>query len=719
MQKQEYGMSNLALQPPGNMMLSPIALPQTLQQQLFTFSFDATRPTATDPTTIMQRGDEVNALQQMLNEPQTRVVTLTGYAGAGKATLAALLCQRLQLAVQTSMPAPKHLVWLRIGPYSTLPDVIAAILSHIHALHDPTFFLQTAEQQISMLIQMLSRPQEPALIILDAFDRFLHPETSAGLAERGAVSLFLERLQTGLGGSRILLICHRSPYNLQNVPDNRVRSYLVSRINIPEGIALLQQRGVQGSYEDLSLVWQRCAGHVYALVLFSSLHKLSRFPSGYFLHSPECHYLWNGEVTPHLIAAIYRSLNPIQRMLMRIVSIFDEPVPLEAITAIVTAEQKTCNTAALQKELATLLQLSLVRQTLSRHNVPCYWLHPLLQQYSIEYYLSGVEQQQPERLSTSLGVSGPVTPDIVDEETEQVALAAAHMHAAQYYQKLTEAQYIAREKRTGVQDVGPILSSIRHLCLGWHWQQACDLLKREGLYESMTTWGAWNTLINLYTDMLPPLGVLTRRDEGLVYNQLGLLHGRLGNHERSYTYYEEALALQRKIGDIHGEATSLTNQGELLRILGARSRARTNFEQVQQLNKTLQDPLVGIVVQHNLGKLYHMEKNYALALRFYQDALHLAEQTREEQKKGTILTNIGVLLFEQGFQAESLAIMFYVLKAREHLPYATIDFIQSFTEAMKNNLDPHMFTQMCQAALGMQERVIARLMTADMRQTSA
>ncbi len=708
-------MSSQALHPPGNMTLNPITLPQTPQHAIFTCSFDTTSPPSTVMATLMQRADEVNALQRILSEPQTSIVTLVGYPGAGKATLAALLYQRLQLAAQAAMPAPKHLVWLRIGPYSTLPDVLAAIQSHIYGLHDPAFFLLTAEQQIATLLQTLNRPQEPALVVLDAFDRVLHPETNVALAEHGAIALFLEQLQTNLHGSRILLICQHSPYDLQNVQEQRVRSYLVSRINIPEGVALLQQRGVQGSYEDVSLVWQRCAGHVYSLVLFSTLYKLSRFPLGFFLHAPECHYLWNGEVIPHLVAAVYRYLNPVQRMLMRALSIFDEPVPFKAITAIVTAEQQACDTATYQKELATLLQLALVRQTVKQRatqdtqDTTCYWLHPLLQQYSTEHYLSGIEQQ-PERFSTALGVTGPVTPVIVDEETEQVALAVTHMHAANYYQKLAEELHVAREKRTSVQDIEPILSTIRHLCLGWHWQQAYDLLFREGLYESMEPWGAWDTLIGLYTNMLPPVGVLTRRDEGLVYNHLGLLYERLGNHQRSYTYYEEALALQRKIGDSHGEATSLTNEGELFRMLGAKERARANFAQVRQLNTSLQDPLLDIMIQHNQGQLYHAEKNYALALRCYQDALRLAKQTREEHQKSAILTNIGVLLFEQGFQVESLALLLYVLKAREHVPYSTIDFIQSLIETLKNTLGSQKFTQMCQTSLGMQEQLIARLL---------
>jgi hypothetical protein len=41
-------------------------------------------------------------------------------------------------------------------------------------------------------------------------------------------------------------------------------------------------------------------------------------------------------------------------------------------------------------------------------------------------------------------------------------------------------------------------------------------LFEEGLHESMVQWGAWNTLIGLYTGLLPPFGILVRRDEGLV-----------------------------------------------------------------------------------------------------------------------------------------------------------------------------------------------------------
>jgi len=100
-----------------------------------------------------------------------------------------------------------------------------------------------------------------------------------------------------------------------------------------------------------------------------------------------------------------------------------------------------------------------------------------------------------------------------------------------------------------------------HLCRGWHWQQAYDLLCYEGLHESMMQWCAWNTLIRLYTAMVPPSGMVTRRDEGQIFSHLGLLYGRLGDYQQSRFYFEQALGTQREIGDRHGEAVTRTNQG--------------------------------------------------------------------------------------------------------------------------------------------------------------
>ena len=306
---------------------------------LIPFGIYATTPPPIDGGEVIQRADEVNTVLRLLSDPKNSTVVLGGDAGAGKSTLAALLFYRLQAmttgGVQGSASPSFHLIWLGLGPYTTLPDVIAAILGALH-VSDPAFFFLNAEQQISQLLLALRRPQEPALIVLDHFDEWLSYEEKAITikAERGAIMLLLAMLQTDLGASRVLLTCFRSPYpsNPEVEVETRVRSYLVSRMSTPEGIALLQQRGVQGAQEEFSLAWQRCAGHAFALVLCSTLARLTGAPLGYLLNAPDYQSLWSGHVTLNLLATIYRHLNGVQRALLRSLCLFDEPVPLQALS---------------------------------------------------------------------------------------------------------------------------------------------------------------------------------------------------------------------------------------------------------------------------------------------------------------------------------------------------------------------------------------------------
>jgi tetratricopeptide (TPR) repeat protein len=715
MQEQAYTITNNislpAPAPVSTYMLATVRLKAARQPQQYIFGNGATEPPSTNVQAVMQRGDEVNAVQRMLTNSATSAVFLTGESGAGKSVLAALLYRRFQLTAEVGLPAPKHFVWLSIGEYTTLPDVMAAILSGVGAYH-PGFFFQKPDQQIATLLRALQRPLEPALIVLDQFEQLLYPETERGLEGRGEPGLFLAMLLQDLGISRVLLTCYRSPYDTQNGAETRVRSFLVSRISLPEGVALMQQRGLKGSYEELSLLWQRCSGHVFALVLFSTLVKLSKLSLSYLLNAPDYKMLWSGDVCTQLMTMLYLYLNPVQHTLVRVLALFQEPIPEQGLFSVIMGENPRVSLSVFAQELQLLKNLSLVRTFPGSEQVISYALHPLLRRYIIEHYLEGNDLRPGSNAGIALGVITPLSPISGSPEGQDVAVAAGHLRVAEYYRQLNRERALAPDERSGPQDIANLLSAIRHYCLGWHWQQACDLLLAEGIYESMVQWGAWNTLIGLYLEMLPPNGVLTRRDEGLIYNHLGLLFDHLGNLQKSYGYYEQALIVQRKVGDQHGEAITLTNQGELLRSQGQLQHAYANFEQARILNQQLQDLLLESVLLNNLGLLHHAIKDYAQAALFYQEALRFAQNLKEPYNKGMILTNIGIVWYEQGHHAASLAVMLYTLQLRSSLQYATINFIEQFLDTLEQQLGQQAYAQLRQAARYVKKDVLAQLLPA-------
>lgn len=702
---------------------SPVPLSSTQDRPtMVAFGINATTPPPTDPQITMQRADEINNIQRMFGDVQTSAVLLIGSPGSGKSMLAALLYRRLQMAKNGGLAAPKYMVWLTIGTYTTLPDIISAILDGI-GMPDKGLFLLKPEQQISALLRALRRSTENALVVLDQFELLLHPETQQGVAGRGVLPLFLDMLQTDLGTSRILLTSYNSPYDENKIEHPRVRAYLVTRISLPEGVALLQQRGVQGKPEEISFIWQRCAGHAYALVLCSALVYLSNISLDILLNSPDYRPLWSGDVIANLIIAIHYFLNPTQNAIIHALSLFHEPVPKAGIFVTITGEsisaQKQNEQAdvvgAFEKDLQLLVHLGVIQTLFSATNTFCYTLHPLLRQYTLEHFMEDLSQR---------GKAGHVPPwadasqQMSDLQKEQLhsALIAGHIQVASYYENVIREQCPPLEQRTKLQDIAPIITTLRHLCLGQRWQRACDLLFHEDLHETMVQWGAWNTLIGLYTAMLPPFGALRPVDEGLVSSQVGMLYGRIGEYQQSKVYFDKAITLQREVDNKHGEAVSLTNQGELLRIHGDYKQARQNFETALSLSAQPADPQLKSVIYHNLGLLSQQAHNYEQAYTYYTKALALAAEVEQQQYAGMILTNLGMLLYEDRHYQEALSILFSALQIRQSLQDPTTSLLERFLVAVEQKMGPEQYTQLCVEALQIQPQVLARFLPSDMSQ---
>ncbi len=702
---------------------TPPALRAQRAANIARFGVTTLSPPVMNGRVILPRVDDVANALRALGNAQASTIVLTGDAGAGKSTLAALAFRQLQAAAQAGSSPFSHFIWLGLGANSSVPDCLAALLSSLRPAALPSDFMQLKpEQQAAYTLQVLRQPQNSLLAVIDQFEELLDDETGLPLPGRGATTLFFQMLKQDLGVSRVLLTCHRSPFGTQNDEESRAKACMISRISLPEGSALLQQRGVVGAPQELSLVWQRCAGNVLGLTLFAALFNLSGFSLSYLLNAPDYQFMWNGDVSLNLVGMVYNFLNPIQRTLLRALCLFSEPVPTAGILDAITGDGQSIDTIAFERELAALTRLALVqympgeRQHRERkEGAPGhvrYFLHARIRQYTIEHYLEGHDRRNSGVLRSAVGVTDEPNLMNANPEAREIALAAGHMRVATYYARQSQGQHVPHEQRESPLDIAPLLAFMEHLCLGWHWQQAYDLLLGEKLHEQLTRWGAWNTLIRLYTAMIPLAGIVTRSDEAFICSHLGLLYGRAGDYATADFYFQQARATQREIHDKRGEVTTLINQGELLRGAGQTSQARATFEQARQLLQSLQSPAappdadlnpeliasMESALLHNIGLVAQDEKDHEQALQYYLGALKLARNLPDPYNLGMILTNTGMLFFEQGRLPEALSLLSQAAQIRQAAQDPTVNSLTLFLQALEQKLGPTAYAQLQQDA---------------------
>jgi Tfp pilus assembly protein PilF len=241
---------------------------------------------------------------------------------------------------------------------------------------------------------------------------------------------------------------------------------------------------------------------------------------------------------------------------------------------------------------------------------------------------------------------------------------------------------------------------LEHLCLGRHWQTAYDQLCALSLDEDLLRWEIWHTLIRLYEMLLPPIGSLIRRDEGLVCSALAMVYSRLGEFGQSRTYYTSALAIQRDMHDRQSEALTLTNQGEFLRTLGDLEQARQNFELALTLIHPQSNAELACVLTHNMALLTQHQHDYQPSLRYFLQALQLARQSQDQEREGAILTNLGLCLCEQQRYQEGLALLLPALQMRHARSDPRTGSLISFLNKLEQRMGKATFTALRQAAQG-------------------
>jgi len=128
---------------------------------------------------------------------------------------------------------------------------------------------------------------------------------------------------------------------------------------------------------------------------------------------------------------------------------------------------------------------------------------------------------------------------------------------------------------------------------------------------------------------------------------LGMAFNAIGKFNEAKKCLEESSKACKDIGNIQGEISQLQALGNIYRNLGDFENAITVFERAVFLAEDhfLESlcPSLG-----NLATVYNQTKNFEKALDVLQKGLAIALTTGNKQSEGSMLTSIGIALFQKG-----------------------------------------------------------------------
>src|SRR5947209_8023048 len=370
-------------------------------------------PPPTDPRTIQQRQNAVQDIYTRLTQPSVTAIALTGIAGVGKSTLAALVYRHAEEQRRGgSRPFPAEALWLNIDSSVTMAD-LAGNLFEALAKPLPDFANLSLQNQAQALFNALNTADETRLILFDQFENLLDWQTGHALVDRPGVGEWIDAMNSQPCKCRMLLTTRLWPQGTREYPPTHMQEYFVKGLEAHEGIELLRKLGVEADEQALRNAVERCNGHAFALTLLASLLRNRGLSMTTFFKDPTYAHLWTGNIARNLLDHTYKELlDTLQRKFLLAFSVYREPVPLEAAETIIED-----NEGFSQGQLQSALDALLAQHLLQPSGEGRYQLHAIVTSYAQRHF---VEE---------------------NEQANQQAVQAAHIRAAHYYSDLEATSY--------------------------------------------------------------------------------------------------------------------------------------------------------------------------------------------------------------------------------------------------------------------------------------
>jgi predicted ATPase len=665
-------------------------------------------------TRFVGRQKERNALIQLVERPDVRVVSLTGFGGIGKTRLA------LQVAEEMASRFPGGIWFVPLDSAHDADQMIAAICRTIGVR-------ETAGQTVrdSLNEHLAAAARLPMLLVLDNFEQLL--PAAATVADLVAAGPELKVVVTSRSplhvyGEHELPVPPLALPDLDALPSperlmeyESVALFLQRALAVKPDFALTKENApaiaeIVARLDGLPLALELAAARVKLLspsAMLSRLEKRLQLLTGGALDLPIRQRTLRGA-----IEWSYDLLNEDEQKLFRRLAVFADGCTLEAVEAVCNAKEDLG--LDLLDGMSSMVDKSLVRQVETVGEEPRFVMLETIREYALERFGESGDEPITRRahaayclvLAEEIGSARETTVidsaewlDRCEREHENFRVAldwVCRNDQAQWGLRMGGALFQFWERREFISEgrewLGKLLAlpgaAARDKVRARAVFAAGVLAGAQRDYERAETLFSESLEINRETDdkwaaavSLNALAVtaLDRRDVAAarklseqnleVWRELGdkAAVGRSlsnlasvvkeqGDYGLARELYDEALTTFRDIDDATAAARVLNKQGDVAREQGDSAEARELYEQSLKTFREFGDRWGTALALADLGNLARERGDYSSAQSLYRDSLRIFHELDYKRGVAQVLENFACTAAAQGDARRALAL---------------------------------------------------------------
>jgi tetratricopeptide (TPR) repeat protein len=342
-----------------------------------------------------------------------------------------------------------------------------------------------------------------------------------------------------------------------------------------------------------------------------------------------------------LLNKAYSKLDEDARKLLLCASIYEEAIPVEALSWIVGDEKDA--SPSVGEPLKKLLQWGLISKE-QEYDKSVYSVHTIVKDFARK----------------------KLEEDVLDKKK-------MFIRAARYYENLV----------TRSRNLWDHLKARDYYFQAEDWESACKIVENTLVYlirwghiklamnllnESINTTsgtsklnlecslanifnllGDLNSAMNMYNDIKYKF-----EEEGnkngitKVLHQLGMIHHQQGNYEEAMKKYEESRNISEELKDKRGIANTLHQLGIIHHDQGNYEEAMKKYEESLKIEEELNDKYGKAATLHQLGMIHEEQGKYNDAVKKYEESLNISEELGDKSAIASILYQFGNIHYSLG-----------------------------------------------------------------------